>query len=79
MVAVPTFGWPANGSSIAGVKIRTWAVFAGSAGGITKVVSGVLNSRAIACIASVVRSWPPVTTASGLPPNAVSVNTSTVS
>ncbi len=39
-VAVPTLGWPANGSSIPGVKIRTRAVLAGSAGGMTKVVSG---------------------------------------
>src|SRR3954454_24367342 len=31
--AVPTFGCPANGTSVVGVKIRTWAVWAGSAGG----------------------------------------------
>ena len=37
--AVPTFGWPANGSSLFTVKMRTCASWAGSAGGNTKVVS----------------------------------------
>jgi hypothetical protein len=48
--AVPTFGWPANGISARGVKIRTRAVFAGSSGGKTNVVSARLNSLAMACI-----------------------------
>ena len=37
--AVPTLGWPANGSSRFTVKMRTCASWAGSAGGSTKVVS----------------------------------------
>ena len=37
--AVPTFGWPANGISAPGVKMRTLRVCAGSSGGSTKVVS----------------------------------------
>ena len=37
--AVPTLGWPANGSSFRTVKMRTCALLALSAGGSTKVVS----------------------------------------
>ena len=37
--AVPMLGWPAKGSSWAGVKMRTLRVSAGSSGGSTKVVS----------------------------------------
>ena len=37
--AVPTLGWPANGSSERTVKMRTLASLALSAGGSTKVVS----------------------------------------
>ena len=48
--AVPTLGWPANGISSCGVKIRTSAVCAACFGGSTKVVSARLNSAAMACI-----------------------------
>src|ERR1700753_1212670 len=71
-------GWPANGISAFGVKMRTCAACTGSFGGSTKVVSDRLNSAAIACIRSVVRPSALVTTASGLPPNCRSVKTSTV-
>ena len=37
--AVPMLGCPANGISAVGTKMRTRAVWAGSAGGRTKVVS----------------------------------------
>ncbi|CUJ44856.1 Uncharacterised protein [Achromobacter sp. 2789STDY5608633] len=37
--AVPTFGWPANGTSRSGVKMRTQAVCAASRAGSTKLVS----------------------------------------
>src|SRR5664280_1505606 len=37
--AVPTLGWPANGTSCFGVKMRTCASLAPSRGGSTKVVS----------------------------------------
>ena len=47
--AVPIFGWPANGTSIEGVKIRTFRVFPFS-GGKTNVLSEKLNSLAICCI-----------------------------
>ena len=53
--AVPTVGWPANGSSRAGVKMRSRARCSGSSGGNTNTVSGRLNSRAIVCIAAVSR------------------------
>ena len=53
---MPTLGWPANGISALGVKMRTSAVCAGSLGGSTKVVSARLNSAAIACICAVVEA-----------------------
>src|SRR6185437_6676010 len=71
-------GWPANGISARGVKMRTCAACARFVGGSTKVVSARLNSAAIACMRSVERPSALVTTASGLPPNCRSVNTSTV-
>ncbi len=77
--AVPTLGWPANGSSAAGVKIRTRAVVAAFSGGNTNVVSDRLNSAAMRCMSVVDRASAPYTTATGLPPNAWSVNTSNVS
>src|ERR1700692_2965737 len=76
--AVPTLGWPANGISARGVKMRTRAVCSGACGGSTKVVSARLNSAAIACIRSADRPVASGKTASGLPPNCRSVNTSTV-
>ena len=47
--AVPTFGWPAKGISLAGVKILTRLVCP-DVDGKTKVLSAKLNSRAICCI-----------------------------
>ena len=76
--AVPIFGWPANGNSARGVKMRTCAVWAGSCGGSTNVVSARLNSPAMACICAPVSALPSGTTASGLPLNFRSVKTSTV-
>ena len=76
--AVPTVGWPANGSSRAGVKMRSRARCPGSAGANTKTVSGWLNSRAIACMASPSSPCGSSTTASGLPAKRRSVNTSSV-
>ena len=52
---VPTLGWPANGISAVRLKMRTRAVFAGSAGGRTKVVSLRLNSAASDCISPSLR------------------------
>ncbi len=74
---VPTVGWPANGTSRAGVKIRTRAAQSERVGGSTNVVSERFISRATACISSSARPRPSRTTASGLPESARSVNTST--
>ena len=45
--AVPMVGWPAVGSSRAGVKMRTLQWQAGSAAGSTNVVSDRFSSRAM--------------------------------
>jgi hypothetical protein len=74
--AVPTVGCPANGISYPGVKMRTRKACAGSSAGSTKVLSEKLNSRATVCMASVDRPRASGSTASWLPPNACSVNTS---
>src|ERR1700734_3868854 len=76
--AVPTLGWPANGISARGVKMRTWAVCSRFCGGRTKGVSARLNSVAMACICGALSARASGKTASGLPPNWRSVNTSTV-
>ena len=52
-MAQPTVGWPAKGISAVGKKMRTLAVFAGSFGFRTKIVSDRLNSRAMVCICAV--------------------------
>ena len=75
--AVPMVGWPANGSSSWGVKMRTFAACARSSGGRMKVVSEKFISRAMRCMAFADRSWPSRTTASWLPASALSVKTST--
>ena len=67
--AVPTVGWPANGSSRAGVKMRTRAECAGFSAGSTNTVSDRLNSRAIVCMAASSSPSASSTTASGLPAN----------
>ena len=74
--AVPTVGCPANGNSAAGVKMRSLARCAEFSGGSTNTVSGRLNSRAIACMASLLKPSGSSTTASGLPAKRVSVKTS---
>ena len=76
--AVPTFGWPANGSSLTGVKIRTRCVASSSpsSGGSTNVVSVNPNSRAMRCMSASDTPRASVITASGLPPKRTSVNTS---
>src|SRR5205823_8686699 len=76
--AVPTVGWPAKGSSLNGVKMRTRAACVGSSGGRTKVVSEKFISRAMRCMVSAERSRPSSTTASWLPASGFSVNTSTM-
>src|SRR5215204_3693758 len=58
--------------------MRTRAVFAGSAGGRTKVVSLRLNSAASDCISPSLSPCASGNTASGLPPKRRSVKTSTV-
>lgn len=55
--AVPMVGWPAKGSSVPGVKMRTLRVCCGSFGGRTNVVSEKLNSRAMRGINSAGRSF----------------------
>src|SRR4051794_36053058 len=75
--AVPMDGWPANGSSTDGVKMRARYVAAVEVGVSTNVVSDKLNSRAIDCICAPVRPSALRTTASGLPAYDRSVNTST--
>jgi hypothetical protein len=57
--------------------MRTRKLFAPSSGGSTKVVSERFISLAISCISSSESPAPSVKTASGLPPNCRSVNTST--
>ncbi len=76
--AVPTVGCPANGISAAGVKMRMRAECAGPSGFITKTVSDRLNSRAMVCIVAVSSASASRTTASGLPPKRLVVNTSRV-
>src|SRR5436190_2910627 len=73
--AEPRIGWPANGSSFEGVKmrIRAWPP---SSGGSTKTVSEKFISRARFCIVSSSTSRPSVNTASWFPVSAVSVKTS---
>ena len=75
--AVPTLGCPANGTSTAGVKIRTRRVLPFS-GGKTKEVSAKLNSRAICCIRLSDSPVAAGSTASWLPPKRVAVKTSQV-
>jgi hypothetical protein len=65
--AAPTVGWPANGSSVAGVKIRSRVPWLPPAS--TNTVSDRCSSRAIVCMAPAEGSGPSSasTTASGLP------------
>ena len=74
---VPMVGCPANGTSRAGVKMRTRAAQSPRVGFRRKVVSEQFISRAIFCITPPSGPSAPSTTASGFPPNTVSVNTST--
>ena len=74
--AVPMLGCPAKGSSMAGVKMRTRASPPAS-GAVTKVVSERFISVAICCIDSSLSPSASGKTASGLPANGRSLNTST--
>jgi len=62
--AVPSVGWPANGSSVAGVKIRMRTSAPSACGGSTNTVSEKFISLARACIVSGSRSRASVKTAS---------------
>ncbi len=73
--ADPRTGWPAKGSSLAGVKIRMRACPPLS-GGKTNTVSERFISRARTCMVSSSTSRPSVKTASWLPVSGVSVKTS---
>src|SRR5713101_4740246 len=77
--AVPSVGWPANGSSSWTVKMRTRTPrsrsVAGSRGKMN-VVSDRFISRAMACISSPLRPLLSENTASGLPWSGWEVNTS---
>ena len=73
--AVPSVGWPANGSSTDGVKIRKRA-WPSCSGGRTNVVSERFSSRARRCISSVSRPRASVKTATGFPARGSSVKTS---
>ncbi len=75
--ADPSVGCPANGSSVAGVKIRIRTSAPSACGGSTNAVSESCSSRASACIVSSSRSRASVNTASWLPARAVSAKTST--
>ena len=75
--AVPSTGWPAKGSSVAGVKIRTRAPPRPRRGS-TNTVSDRLSSRAARCMSSPLEAGAVVNTATGLPSSGTSVNTSTI-
>ena len=78
-MAVPSVGWPANGSSSRGVKIRTSTPRSRSVAesrGKMKVVSERFVSRAMAAISASARPRASVKTASGLPLSFSEVNTS---
>ena len=76
--AVPRVGWPANGSSYSGVKIRTSASTPSPPGPVTNVVSERLSWRAIDCICSSLTSAASSKTASGLPENGSSPTVKTL-
>ena len=73
--ADPRVGWPANGSSAEGVKIRIRAC-ASASDGSTKTLSERFSSRPSRCISSSERPRPSVNTATGFPSSGVSVKTS---
>ena len=75
--AVPTVGCPAKGNSRAGVKIRSAATQSGRDGGKRNTVSDKFISRAIFCMTASSSPRASRSTASGLPANTRSVNTST--
>jgi hypothetical protein len=77
--AVPSVGWPANGISADGVKIRVAYSRPSLTAEDGNVDSEKPNSCAIAWHCSRDRSSAPCTTASWLPANGRSVNTSTMS
>ena len=76
--ALPSVGWPANGSSTSGVKIRIRTSASSTVAGSTKTVSERFISRARRAIVCSSRSRPSVKTASWFPANGVSVKTSAI-
>jgi hypothetical protein len=74
--ALPSVGWPANGISKVGVKMRTRAFAA--VDGRMNVVSDTLNCRASACIVAASSPRASSTTTSGLPPRRSSAKTLTI-
>ena len=75
--AVPSTGWPANGSSAPGVKIRIRASPPCS-GGSAKTVSERFSSRASRAIVRSSRPVASVNTARALPSSGLSVKTSAI-
>ena len=75
--AVPTLGWPANGQLERGREDAHPRVARRPPAGSTKVVSERFISLAMACICTAVSPSASGNTASGLPANGRSVNTST--
>jgi hypothetical protein len=69
--------WPTKGASLRGVKKRTCTSSPALAGGSTKAVSPLFNSRAMACISAGSSCSACSTTPAGLPVKGVSVNAST--
>src|ERR1700722_6442504 len=76
--AVPTVGWPANGISLPGVKMRAPAVLPAALGLSTNTVSGWLNSRATTCMVALSMPSASNTTPSELPAKRLVVKTSSV-
>jgi hypothetical protein len=77
--AVPSVGWPANGNSIVGVKMRIRASASGVVGGRTNALSERFVSRVSASMVASSRPLASVNTASALPASARSVKTSQIS
>jgi len=74
--AAPSVGWPANGSSADGVKMRILTSASAVVAGSTKTDSERFVSRASACMSASPRSRASVKTASAFPARGSSVKTS---
>ena len=73
---MPMVGWPANGISLPGVKMRTLNRASARSGGNRNTVSDRLNSRAIFCMRPSSNPRASGKTASWLPASLVWVKTS---